>query len=109
MERPRHREQINWTADMLARLRSGWAAGKTASEIGDDIGISRSAVLGKSRRLNLEVRRAPSVFRPDGLQFADHLADGMSVAEAGAAIGLSGSIAEKLFAAICRSLGPQAR
>jgi GcrA cell cycle regulator len=43
---------------MDARVRLGWRAGETALSIGADIGRTRSAVLGRVRRMGLPLRRA---------------------------------------------------
>ncbi len=61
-----------WTDERLGRLRTLWLEGKTAAQIASDLspGISRSAVLGKVRRMGLSVRRsagrtrAPDTSRP---------------------------------------------
>lgn len=61
-----------WTDERLNRLRTLWLEGKTAAQIARDLspGISRSAVLGKVRRMGLSVRRvagrtrAPDTSRP---------------------------------------------
>lgn len=45
-----------WSEFQLGRLGDMWAAGVSASEIGAEIGKSRSAVLGKVRRINLPFR-----------------------------------------------------
>lgn len=42
-----------WTARRVTLLRRHWGKGKSGSEIGDMIGISRSAVIGKAHRLGL--------------------------------------------------------
>lgn len=52
-----------WTRELEQLLREGWAAGKTGSEIGTIVGMTRSAVLRKARHLNL-ARRAD--VKPDG-------------------------------------------
>lgn len=47
-----------WTKEMDERLKARWLAGESASAIGDGIGRSRSAVLGRIHRLGLQ--RAPA-------------------------------------------------
>jgi GcrA cell cycle regulator len=51
--------EFNWTAERVDDLRRMWTAGQSCSEIGRHFGITRSAIAGKVRRLDLE-RRAPS-------------------------------------------------
>lgn len=52
--------RLEWNPEQLAELRSLWAKGWTAKRIGDKLGITRNAVVGKARRLGLE-GRVPSV------------------------------------------------
>jgi GcrA cell cycle regulator len=42
-----------WTSDRVARLKSMWAQGASATVIGDELGLTRCAVLGKVNRLHL--------------------------------------------------------
>jgi len=50
-----------WTAERLAQLKSCFAAGLSCSQIADEIGVSRNAVIGKLNRLQLVRRkRAPA-------------------------------------------------
>jgi hypothetical protein len=46
-----HGSGVAWNPERLAQLRSLWAAGLSASEIGARIGVNRNAVLGKIHRL----------------------------------------------------------
>lgn len=49
-----------WTEDRIARLRSLWSKGWTCTQIAQSLGgISRNAVIGKVRRLNLAFRVTP--------------------------------------------------
>ena len=50
-----------WTTDRVEQLTKLWATGLSASEIGRQLGITKNAVVGKVRRLNLAMRRAPSI------------------------------------------------
>jgi GcrA cell cycle regulator len=54
---------LEWNATQLTILRSMWAARATGLEIGDALGTSRSAVLGKLRRLGL-VRSKGAIRKP---------------------------------------------
>ena len=45
-----------WTNQREAILRRMWKGGASASIIGDELGISRNAVIGKVHRLGLEAR-----------------------------------------------------
>lgn len=47
----------NWPPARVDKLRELWAAGYSASEIAGLLGVSRNAVLGKRRRLDLPQRR----------------------------------------------------
>jgi GcrA cell cycle regulator len=42
-----------WTAERIAQLKSCFAAGLSCSQIADEIGVSRNAVIGKINRLRL--------------------------------------------------------
>jgi hypothetical protein len=53
----RQRSADGWTDARIELLRDLWAAGHTATEIGEALDLSRNAVLGKARRLKLAVRK----------------------------------------------------
>lgn len=60
---------MEWTDEMVARLRVLWDEGHSTAEIGRIMGISKNAVVGKAHRLNLAarpspIRREPGVPRP---------------------------------------------
>ena len=58
-----------WTEERIALLRSYLDAGKTCSQIADEIGVSRNAVIGKIHRLGLAPGRpaaAPARCPPRG-------------------------------------------
>jgi len=46
-----------WTAERIAQLKSCFAAGLSCSQIADEIGVSRNAVIGKLNRLQLGRRK----------------------------------------------------
>jgi GcrA cell cycle regulator len=48
-----------WPAEKVARLRVLWAEGLSTSLIGDKMGLSKSSVIGKVRRLKLPARPSP--------------------------------------------------
>ena len=50
-----------WTTERVDQLTKLWGTGLSASEIGRKLGITKNAVVGKVRRLNLAMRRAPAV------------------------------------------------
>ncbi|MDP6172868.1 MAG: GcrA family cell cycle regulator [Rhodospirillales bacterium] len=52
-----------WTSERVAELSKLWASGLSASEIGRRLGITKNSVIGKARRLDLAMRRQPSVPR----------------------------------------------
>ena len=45
-----------WTQAKEKILKAMWGKGSSAREIGDKVGATRNAVIGKARRLNLEAR-----------------------------------------------------
>ncbi|UGA45988.1 GcrA family cell cycle regulator [Bradyrhizobium quebecense] len=54
---------VTWTPDRIERLTTLWKANQmSAAEIGAEMGISRSAVIGKANRLGLTDRRRPPTF-----------------------------------------------
>jgi GcrA cell cycle regulator len=54
---------MSWTDERIEQLKQMWQAGKTASQIADELGgVSRNAVIGKAHRLGLQSR--PSPVRP---------------------------------------------
>ncbi len=57
---------MEWSEDLVTRLRALWAEGLTTAEIGRRLGISKNAVVGKAHRLDLQGR--PSPIRRDGAQ-----------------------------------------
>lgn len=50
---------MEWTNDQIARLKELYAAGNGYRKIGDAMGLSRNAVIGKAFRLGLPLERAP--------------------------------------------------
>ncbi len=57
---------MEWTADVILRLRGFWEEGHSTAEIGRRLGVSKNAVVGKAHRLDLPAR--PSPIRRDGIQ-----------------------------------------
>jgi len=58
----RTKDASNWSDSELDKLRHLWAEGWAAADIAWELGrVSRSAVLGKVRRLGLPYRRTPGV------------------------------------------------
>jgi GcrA cell cycle regulator len=55
---------MEWTDEVIARLRQLWAEGHSTAEIGRRIGVTKNAVVGKVHRLQLIAR--PSPIRRDG-------------------------------------------
>jgi GcrA cell cycle regulator len=55
---------MDWTEDVIVRLRALWAEGHSTAEIGRRLGVSKNAVVGKAHRLELPAR--PSPIRRDG-------------------------------------------
>jgi len=50
---------IDWTEELVARLRALWLEGHTTAEIGRRMGITKNAVIGKVHRLQLPSRPSP--------------------------------------------------
>jgi GcrA cell cycle regulator len=55
---------MEWSADVIERLRALWSEGHSTAEIGRRLGVSKNAVVGKAHRLDLPAR--PSPIRRDG-------------------------------------------
>ena len=60
---------MEWTDEVIDRLKALWLEGHSTAEIGRRMGISKNAVVGKAHRLVLEgrpspIRRGPSGERP---------------------------------------------
>jgi hypothetical protein len=64
-ENPVGKRSETWTADRLAQLEELWKAGATAQAIADQLGVSRSAVMGKLFRLGSAVERRRASKKPD--------------------------------------------
>jgi GcrA cell cycle regulator len=56
---------MEWTEEIIVRLRGLWAEGHSTAEIGRRLGVSKNAVVGKAHRLDLPAR--PSPIRRDGV------------------------------------------
>lgn len=51
---------MDWTEERVARLKSLWSEGRTASQIATILGdVTRNAVIGKAHRLGLKGRPSP--------------------------------------------------
>ena len=50
---------MDWTDEVIDRLRAFWAAGVSTAEIGRRLGVSKNAVVGKAHRLSLAARPSP--------------------------------------------------
>lgn len=50
---------MEWTEELIARLRGLWDEGRSTAEIGRHIGMSKNAVVGKAHRLSLPPRPSP--------------------------------------------------
>jgi GcrA cell cycle regulator len=56
---------MEWTDEIIAKLRILWAEGLSTAEIGRRLNISKNAVVGKAHRLNLTPRPSP-IHRGEG-------------------------------------------
>ncbi len=54
---------MEWSEDLIARLRGLWDEGHSTAEIGRRLGVSKNAIIGKAHRLSLPGR--PSPIRPE--------------------------------------------
>jgi len=50
---------MSWTPELVKELKRLWNKGLTTVEIGNQLGLSKNAVVGKAHRLNLEARPSP--------------------------------------------------
>lgn len=50
---------MEWTNDVIERLRALWAEGHSTAEIGRRLGVSKNAIVGKAHRLDLPARPSP--------------------------------------------------
>jgi GcrA cell cycle regulator len=57
---------MDWTDDVIERLKALWAEGLSTAEIGRRLGISKNAVVGKAHRLSLTARPSPIRRGPPG-------------------------------------------
>lgn len=57
---------MDWTHDVIERLRTLWAEGHATAEIGRRLGVSKNTIIGKARRLDLIARPSPIRRRPLG-------------------------------------------
>jgi GcrA cell cycle regulator len=64
---------MEWSEDIIGRLRTLWADGLSTAEIGRRLNISKNAVVGKAHRLNLPPRPSP-IRRGEGSAASPRLA-----------------------------------
>jgi GcrA cell cycle regulator len=57
---------MDWTDEVIERLRAYWAEGHSTAEIGRRMGVSKNAVVGKAHRLGLTARPSPIRRSPGG-------------------------------------------
>lgn len=50
---------MEWTDEIVARLRELWEQGLSTAEIGRQLNVTKNAVVGKAHRLGLEARPSP--------------------------------------------------
>ncbi len=50
---------MEWSEEIIARLRLLWSEGHSTAEIGRRLNVSKNAVVGKAHRLNLPPRPSP--------------------------------------------------
>jgi GcrA cell cycle regulator len=54
-----------WTDEAVETLRTMWSAGASAREIGERVGATRNAVIGKANRLGLSHRAKAAKAKPE--------------------------------------------
>lgn len=57
---------MEWTEEVIERLRALWAEGHSTAEIGRRLGVSKNAIVGKAHRLDLPARPSPIRRDPAG-------------------------------------------
>ncbi len=57
---------MEWTDEVIERLRALWAEGHSTAEIGRRLGVSKNAIVGKAHRLDLPARPSPIRRDPAG-------------------------------------------
>ena len=57
---------MEWTEELIARLKAYWLEGLSTAEIGRRLNISKNAVVGKAHRLDLPARPSPIRRDPSG-------------------------------------------
>ena len=57
---------MDWTDEVIERLKAFWAEGHSTAEIGRRMGVSKNAVVGKAHRLALDARPSPIRRTPAG-------------------------------------------
>jgi hypothetical protein len=114
-----------WSDDEDAIVKRMWADGKTGGEISAQLpGRTRSAIIGRVHRLELESRPDPSlasrtapqpdVFGGNAFQrLIDRVVDApanfpVSVKRAAVLEGVNEQVAAALWTILCRKMGPQA-
>ena len=80
---------MTWTEERVAELMRLWEAGRSASEIGRLLGVSKNSVVGKAHRMKLKARPSPikrgaatPSRRPAAAQVAKPAAPAQAVASA---------------------------
>ncbi len=68
---------VSWTDERTDRLKELWTQGTRASQIADELGVSRNQVIGKAHRLGLQSR--PSPVGPKGATIGLTPEDGLFV------------------------------
>ncbi len=53
------KDAFDWTAERIELLRERWADGVSTAAIGRELGVSKNAVVSKSRRIGCEPRPSP--------------------------------------------------
>lgn len=71
---------MEWTEEMVTRLRVLWTEGRPTAEIGRAVGISKNAIVGKAHRLGLAPR--PSPIRRETARTPDAAAESQELPEA---------------------------
>jgi len=103
----RGRRRIIWTEQHNQRLRQQRLSGVPVKQIAAGFGVSEGYIDKRLKLLGLSVPRISRATRKD--QLAELLAEGRTVADAAAAIGITANFGAILLGEIRRELGWQAQ
>lgn len=100
--------EFKWTSARIAMLTELWERGDTATEIASQMGVTRSTVLAKARRIGLTRKDGDEAARFERL--IDYVVDAplnapVSVARAAVRVGIPILRAKQLWSALAQRMG----